>query len=238
MTVEQAWLCYPAPRPRAVVRLLCFPYAGAPADVFSALAYRLPGHIEVAAVCPPGRAGRPGEPAPRSVPELVAGLVPSLPAHMHGPYRRAAFYGQGLGAQVAFETARELRRRALPGPSRLLVAGCRAPSWPPVEHAVPDHLFAASILALTRRGSVRTDDRGLLADLTAQSTYRYRPGRRLSVPVHAFHANHDLSTDFDQLSAWAEHTERAFSLTRIDADHSFLRTHLPFLTQAMAATLT
>src|SRR3546814_15606287 len=78
---------------------------------------------------------------------LVAAIEPQLD-------RPFVFFGHSMGALVAFETARELRRRGLPPPIRLFVSGRRAPTVTDGEaplHGLPAPSLVSQ-LALRFRG--------------------------------------------------------------------------------------
>ncbi|MGD0607253.1 MAG: thioesterase domain-containing protein [Streptosporangiaceae bacterium] len=103
--------------------LFCLPHAGAGASAFRTWPDCLPG-VLVLPVQPPGRESRFRE-APY---ERMGPLVAELAAIMLGvagsrPY---AVYGHSLGALVAFETLREIRRRGGTEPVHLFVSGCVA----------------------------------------------------------------------------------------------------------------
>ena len=77
------------------------------------------------------------------VPLLTTALVPSLAT----PF---VFYGHSMGARLAFEVTRELRRRGAPMPQELLVSGRRAPHCPESElmHALGDPQLVARLRRL------------------------------------------------------------------------------------------
>ena len=58
--------------------------------------------------------------------ELVAALGDAIEPHLDEPF---AFFGHSMGAVVAFELARLLRRRHRPLPRLLVASGARAPQF-------------------------------------------------------------------------------------------------------------
>src|SRR5207247_11379163 len=58
MPADSPWLAFPAPNPRAKLRLLCFPYAGGGPTIFHGWPSRLPGAVEVCSIYLPGRGAR------------------------------------------------------------------------------------------------------------------------------------------------------------------------------------
>src|ERR1700677_5026076 len=117
------WLVrYPAPGIPAL-RLFCFPYAGAGASVYRAWAAGLPG-FEVCAVQLPGREDRYCEPPIPRMDYLIDALTDGLRTSLDSPF---AVFGHSMGAIVALEFCRGLRRAGLPAPKRLFVSGHGAP---------------------------------------------------------------------------------------------------------------
>jgi len=130
------------------LRLFCFPHAGGGAASFHPFAALLPPSIEMVAVQLPGRETRLGEAPFRAMPPLIAALQQGLAPACDKPF---AFFGHSMGALVAFELARALRRDGLPLPGTIVVSGRRSPTVPNTEaplHVLPD---AAFVEALVRR---------------------------------------------------------------------------------------
>jgi medium-chain acyl-[acyl-carrier-protein] hydrolase len=128
--MDVQWAFRLTPRVNAKLRLVCFPHGGKGPSMFNSWSRELPKSIEVSAVQLPGRESRISEPSISAMPELVARLVNGLAGTMQGAF---AFYGHSIGALIAFELTRELRRRGKPLPVHLLVSGRRAPQWPPLS---------------------------------------------------------------------------------------------------------
>jgi len=92
---------------RAVLRLFCFPYGGGAARAYRPWTQILPPEIDVCAIQLPGRGNRLCEPLLPKMSlavELVGKEIVSL---LDRPY---AFFGHSMGAILAFEVARLLRR--------------------------------------------------------------------------------------------------------------------------------
>src|SRR5947208_14365325 len=89
------------------LRLVCFPYAGGSASLFRHWQRQLPAGVELWSVQLPGRMNRFTEPLFTSMPELVPALAPAVSRLLDRP---AAFLGHSVGARLAFETAKWLRR--------------------------------------------------------------------------------------------------------------------------------
>jgi len=85
--------------------------------------------VEICCVQLPGRENRLAERPYLSMSDLIPPLVDAVQSRVDLPY---AFYGHSLGARVAFETARGLRRRGTQQPIHLFAAASPAPQipWP------------------------------------------------------------------------------------------------------------
>ncbi|PZS35296.1 MAG: thioesterase [Pseudonocardiales bacterium] len=116
------WLIRRVRRPDAAAHLYCFAHAGGAPGEYVRWADDLP-EIQVWAVQPPGRASRLAERPFTRMTALVEAVVDQVT--FEGPF---ALFGHSLGALVAFEVARSIRARGLPGPVRLFASSCSAPT--------------------------------------------------------------------------------------------------------------
>jgi len=197
----------------------------------------LPSAIELSAVQLPGRESRIGEPNITRMSDLIAELVDGLSGVTHGAY---ALYGHSIGALIAFELSRELRRRGKPLPIHLFVSARRAPQCPPVPptHHLGDKEFLADITKrygeipsaiLSEPEVLSVYLRILRADVALMDTYRYDDEPPLTVPVTAYGGIQDRTVTQSMLEAWRVHTSSTFRLQMFDGGHFFpdaLRTQL------------
>lgn len=222
-------ICYS--KQKARLNLFCFPYAGGGASVFRAWQGSLPSWVAVCAVQPPGRESRIREATIGNVKALVDDLLPSIIAYTDTPF---AFMGYSTGALVAFEMARELRRRALPLPLLLGVAAARAPHIPepnPLHHLPEDELIEG-----LRRFSGTPEEilqnRDLMdlylpilrSDLAIEELYKHVEEDPLDIDVQAFYGRDDDEAPRSVVEPWKQHTGRNFQLHEIDGGHFFIRT--------------
>lgn len=243
------WIVRPAPRPEALVRLVCLPYAGGSAAIYRAWPRSLPQTIELCAVQLPARELRSREPPYTELPRLVADLATALEPLAAEPY---AIFGHSMGALIGFELARELRRRGGPAPLRLFVAGHAAPQLPerfPAIHGLPDEAFIHEIGRLEGTPSEVLEHRELLelvlpvlrADFTLIETYQHRPEAPLGCPISAYGGLSDPRVPRADLDAWRAQTAGAFSLRLFPGEHFFIRSAeqlvLQYLRHDLAAIL-
>ncbi len=224
------WLSCPRPDPAAPMRLWCLPFAGGGAAVWHPWAARLAGSAEIVGVRLPGRENRIAERPVSEFEPLVAAIADELAPHVH---ERDVLCGHSLGAILAFEVARELRARRLPGPAGLVVAGARAPHLPRTEpdlRHLPDDNFVAQVDR--RYGGIPPTVRenrefldlflpALRADLTIFETYRHTAAPALAVPLLALGGSDDLHVSRAQVLAWGAHTTGIFSVDFFRGGHFF-----------------
>lgn len=222
-----AWLPF-AQRGDAAVRLFCLPHAGGSASIYRAWVEDTA--LAIHPIQPPGRDARIREPAYTRVADYVADLVHAIAPHLDRPY---ALFGHSLGAIVAFELARALRRRGDALPRRLFVSGAPAPRVTrPHLHDLPE---PALIAELARMGGTHPEilaHRELLdmvlptmrADLEASDTYVYAPEPALSCPITALVGTHDPFASAADAAGWADETSGGFVLHEVPGDHFFIDT--------------
>ena len=128
------------------MRLICLPHAGGGASSFHHLAALLPSDIEMMAVQLPGRESRLSEAAFRRMAALIDALSKGINGWLEKPY---SLFGHSMGALIAFELGREIRRRGLPLPHTTIVSGRRSPTVPNTErplHLLPDDAFVDALV--------------------------------------------------------------------------------------------
>ncbi|GGV40113.1 hypothetical protein GCM10010495_67040 [Kitasatospora herbaricolor] len=218
--VEGDWLLVPAPQQHRPFRLFCFPHAGGDATAYIPLAHALAPLAEVWALRMPARGGRGRHPMPATFDQLVRTVAAELGPHLDGPF---GFYGQSLGALLAFETARALP----PGrrPRLLVTASAQPPSaW---IGGRPQHRDAEDLLRLAGMGELVSSEpelreialHAIQTDLDVRHTYRYRPGPPIESDLHAVVGDADPMLGAGLLDDWARHTSGTFGLTVVPGGH-------------------
>jgi surfactin synthase thioesterase subunit len=154
-----------------------------------------------------------------------------------------------MGALLAFELARALRRRGADEPRVLFVSGGPAPQLPrrlPLIHAQPDDVVVARLRDL---GAVPEDvyaEPELLdllmptirADFSVVETYTYRPEPPLGCPVVAFAGTEDREVPPGQVAPWHEQTTSGFAQHVLPGDHFFLHSERTALLDTVRGALT
>jgi medium-chain acyl-[acyl-carrier-protein] hydrolase len=229
----------------ARLRLFCFPFAGGGPAAFRAWPDALPAHFELCAIQPPGREARLAEPPVWTLPVLIDHLVRETRTSRDGAF---AFFGHSIGALVAFELARELRRRGEALPLALIVSACAAPqlrdTHPLLSSLPEDELLAwlgrlegtpAEVLADAEMMKLLLP--ALRADLALRDGYRYAAEPALSLPLMVFGGDSDAGATEPELLAWREHTLAGFRHRTFPGGHFFIRSARPLVLEALGRAL-
>ena len=231
---RHSWIAPHQINPGASVRLLCFPHAGVGASIYRTWSAQLPG-VDVCPVQLPGREARLAEPAFRDLGRLVEAVTEGLRPHLDD--RPIALLGHSMGALVAFEFARRLRR--IPGaPSlcHLFVGGRRAPRlpsrFPSIGHLpndafmeAVDHRYGGIPKEIAREPDLlKLLIPCLRADITAHETYSYTEEAPLACPITALGAVDDDSALPEEVESWRQETTGSFAFALLPGDHFFINT--------------
>ncbi|HEX8146868.1 MAG TPA: alpha/beta fold hydrolase [Pyrinomonadaceae bacterium] len=239
------WVTRPKPKPEAALRLFCFPYAGGSTVIYRQWPDGLPPDVEVCAVQLPGRGAHLRTPPHTRMGPLVAELGRELRPYFDRPF---ALFGHSMGAVIAFELARLLRRAGGPAPSHLFVSGRRAPqTTAPPKHTylLPDDELIEEVRGLNGTPPEVLEHEELMrlmlpmlrADFALIQTYEYVPEPPLDCPVTAFGGAHDEDVGREAIEAWREQTASSFAMQMFDDGHFFLNNLRPQLLQAVSREL-
>lgn len=215
--VERAsrWLPLRAFPDRGGLPLFCLPHAGGGASAYRAWLGRLAG-VDVLPVQPPGREARLRE-APHEQMAALSAELAGVIADAAGS-RPYAVYGHSLGALVAFETLRELRRQGSAQPVQLFVSGCVAPHCP-IEDGPPVVGMSEPQLVQMLRQLGGTPDwlladpevlkmilPAVRADFSVKETYSYQAEAPLDVPMTVLSSTADPRAPHEWQQRWREQT--------------------------------
>lgn len=234
---QELWFVRGRPRLQADWRLLCFPYAGGGPSVFREWSRALPPSVDVWAIHLPARESRIVEVPFTRLLLLAEAVTDAITAAICEGMaeQRFAMFGHSLGALLAFEVARELRRRGGPRPSCLLCSGCHAPQIAPARspiHQLPAGQFVQRLRELNGSPPNMLDNAELMdvvlpslrADFEMYETYEYRPGDPLDMWIAAFAGMDDREVMLDDVAAWRDQTKASFQLHLVPGDHFFVNT--------------
>jgi surfactin synthase thioesterase subunit/glycosyltransferase involved in cell wall biosynthesis len=210
-------------------RLFWFPHAGGGAK--SAFAPAIP-HV---AIRLPGRESRLAEAPFERMAPLVDALLKAIEPYTAEPF---AFFGHSMGAAVAFELARALRRRGLPLPRLLIASAARAPQFRrnhAPSPAPPDAELLASLgIAAELAAAVLP---ALRADTAVYRHYSYTEDAPFDFPIRAYGGIDDPNIQPHHLEAWREQTTGTFGVRRFPGGHFYLRESADAFRAALEADL-
>jgi medium-chain acyl-[acyl-carrier-protein] hydrolase len=236
----------------AELSLICFPYAGGSANLFRPWRNELPSQIALYGVQLPGRDEHLGEACLNRLQPMVDAVVDGIAAMGDKPF---AFFGHSMGALLAFETARSLRRRGLAQPGALFVSAMRAPSLlserEPIHH-LAGHEFIQKLMDLA--GGIEKLPPGadlmvrepelialfqpvLRADIAAVDTYEYRRDTPLECPITACYGLDDMQTDMNSVLQWRDETTGRFEAYPLAGGHFFIHSKASELLSFMSDRL-
>lgn len=175
-------------------RLFCFPYAGGGDATYRPWVRHIPSWAEICPVDPRGSGRRVRE---GYAPDFFDYVVTSAEAVESKADLPFSFFGHSLGALVAFELARYLKRESGGEPRHLFVSGCRGPRVPDRNRSIRDLPDPELMEEVARRyGGIPEDVLAepdlwgimlpnLRVDLAAAETYRFVPGTTLTCAITA-----------------------------------------------------
>lgn len=244
MTDTAPWVSPADFQKRPAIRLFCFPYAGGSESVFRDWQRHLPGFIEVCAVRLPGRGVRIKEPAFTVLDDLVQAAALGLVKHINRPF---AVFGHSMGAIIAFELARQLRREYGLEPVHLFVSGRCSPQTVRQDHAgdLPDSEFIDLLKMINGTTTEALGDPELMqlmlpvlrADFALGRSHTHRLEAPLASPITVFGGLEDPTITRACLEGWREHTRSEFRIRMLPGSHFFLNTEQPLLLMAIAREL-
>ncbi len=231
-TMTNTWIACPYPKPETRLRLFCFPYAGSGTSVFHPWARLLRPEIELCPIRLPGREGRLKEAPYEQIQLLVETLAGAVLPSLEKPF---AFFGHSMGAIIAFELTRQLRRQQVPMPVYLFASGHDAPhlvSHPSPLYNLPDDEFANRVRdrykGIPTAIWANSDLMALFlptlrADFTLIETYVYSDEPKLDIPMMVLGGCQDGETSQAGLDGWRKQTQSVFKLKMFAGDHFFLQ---------------
>lgn len=205
-------------------RLFWFPHAGGGTAIGRSIG------IPHVAVRLPGRESRLAEAPFERMTPLVEALADAIAPYLAQPF---AFFGHSMGAAIAFELSRLLRKRGQTLPTVLIASAARAPQYrrnhvPPA--APEDQQLLDELRRLQGIPSEILDDPAMMravlpvlkADAALYRNYVYAEDAPLPCPIRAYGGAADPNIRAEHLEAWAEQTTASFRMRLFLGGHFYL----------------
>ena len=243
---ESVWFPFGKPSLRARQTIFCIPFAGGSAAVYRPLAELMPPDIEVCPIELPGRATRIREQPFTHATLLATAIAQALRPFVHRPY---SIFGYSLGALMALEVARQIRREQRPLPEHLFVAARHAahlPSPHPTRYKRTDaelieelrHLGGTPAEVLANQDLLQFLLPFLRADFTLDDTYEHQNEPALCCPLTAFGGLEDPGVSRPSLEAWRVHSTGVCRAYLYPGGHFFIPEAWPRIAEAICSALT
>ncbi|MEM7259367.1 MAG: alpha/beta fold hydrolase, partial [Pseudomonadota bacterium] len=201
------------------------------ASAFKDWAEQLPQDTELCIVQMPGREERLGEPLIDNMARMAESIALSLGDYTDRPY---AFFGHSMGAMVAYEVARLLRKHSAALPAHLFLSARAAPHLQ--DHSEPlRHLDSEQFINRVHElyGAVPDAIRQsvelqqvflpiLRADVALLETHIYAEEKPLQCPITVIGGDSDPAITANMLAGWQQLTSAAFAQTEFAGGHFYL----------------
>lgn len=212
-------------------RIFAFCNGGAGASIYYPWKSLIADDVEFYAVQLPGRENRHLEPPILEMPLLIPLIADALNEFADLPF---GFFGHSLGALLAFETTRELRRRGGKLPLALFLAGFPPPDevLRPAIYQLPQEAFIAAIgkyyepipEAQLKHAKFQEAFLPVLrADIQLADTYQYREEPALNIPLWILGGKEDPLANASTLKGWSRQTTGPFCVKLYPGSHFFIQ---------------
>lgn len=227
-----AWFITPSRRTTAALRVFAVPCAGRGASFFYPWRAVLPEWIEIIAVQLPGREERLSDDRRMRLEDIVAALALEIQPWLDRPY---IILGHSMGALIAYELARALRKLQKPSPLCLVISSRKAPTISlsePLMHRLPDTEFVAAIqsryngipqIVIDQPDLMQLLLPVLRRDIEVVETYTFRPGPPLETPLFLYGGRDDPQVSTAGLEGWRLLTTGPTFLRLFPGGHFYLQ---------------
>lgn len=213
------------------IRLFCFHYGGGSASAYRQWASDLVDNVDLIAVQLPGRESRFNEPLLDNIFEVVGELHKYFSYYANKPF---VFFGHSIGALIAFEFARELRKRSLLLPKHLIASATKAPQVPlkkEILHHLPDEMLKEKLRDYNGIPIDILENQELMsiflpiirADFAISENYKYLNDEPLICPITVFGGLSDDTFAREDLLEWQKQTTADFEYELFKGDHFFIK---------------
>ena len=229
------WVIRINPKPRADIRLFCFPHAGGGASTFYSWSHALRDQpIDICSIQLPGRENRVNEEPIASLDSLIEALVEAVRPFTNKPF---AFFGHSMGSLIGYELARWLIKNHTEHPKHLFMSSGLAPDQghlrEPLQH-LSDADFLTALQARYGAFPAAVQSAPELmdillpifrADIAVLENYSHSSQTALNTPITVYGGKEDPTVPVDALKQWQMHTKEAFRMKVFEGGHFYWNNH-------------
>jgi len=233
------WVVRVPARPKATMRLFCFPFSGGSANDFKTWYTYLPEYLEICAIELPGHGRRMKEPFITNYTLLLKQLMENIYATTQElPY---IIFGHSLGATIGFEFIHEILSKGGKPPIHFIPSGSVAPQHKAdVKPTKPITTKTDSEVVSELRKLGGTPEEVLAhaeimqiflpiirADFALNEDYQYSPDKtKLEIPITSLIGKTDFySIEFQQ--NWKQQTNNMSQSVLFPDGHMFIKSLVP-----------
>lgn len=220
----------PTPVPNAVLRLICFSYAGGSSATYLSWKNHLDSQVELVVCQLPGRGSRLFEEPYEDMQLLVNDLCIAMKALCDKPF---IFFGHSLGSKLAYELCLVMQQQNLPLPVQFIASAASAPFYrrnrEPI-HALPDDEFIDSLAKLNGTLPQVLNNPEIMelylpalrADFKIVENYINQNKTVLATQLTLFGGVRDVVVAPSELVGWKKLFEKTVSVEWFEGDHFFI----------------
>jgi len=218
-------------RMRTMRKLICFPFAGAGASIYTPWVKHLGPTIAVVPVQLPGHEHLFMDAPLTNVDDVTSYLTSNL-SILNNEVAEATelvIFGHSLGAILAHAFARTL---ALDKPCLLVVSGSPAPTRPRLQRSadLSDDEFLSQVRVLSGYDHPALQDAemrelllpALRADVKMHEEYDLKPPFQVGMPIVSVRGNRDTLVSREDAMFWHDFTRLSFQYVEVEGDHMYM----------------
>jgi len=212
--------------PSASLKLFTFPWTGGVPSVFKPIAAALSPEIHLCPLQVPGRMMMVVDEPLQSWTIMVGQIIDAITPFLDTPF---AFFGHSFGGWVAYEVAREMHKRNMPLPVRLLISSKGAPEFvlDPGSHLPEDEFW--KLMTFFGLDPKRLEDESFIKSFgpPARNDYfiqeQHQPSTQpLPIPISYWRPTLDI-VHIQEAQAWSEFTTTTdFKFHTVEGPHMYL----------------
>ena len=210
--------------------LVCFPFAGGGASIFSGWKHALSEYVEVSPIYLPGREVRSNEPPISNMVTLISELVSYCKVFDFTP---DVVFGHSMGAALGYELCAGLQSNDLPVPKLLILSGHASPESRIINsfHHLEDSAFIKSIYSLGSLDLEITKSPELIAyllpilraDFTLIETWKPSEVILSNTNILTISGEQDESASLKKMIGWNKYTSCQVDSITIRGNHFFIQ---------------